>query len=416
MNAWTCMGQHGGVSERRIPKIEDLRALMKPRPVQVSATERRLARAYCIDDLRTIGRRRNPRAVFDYADGGTEEERSLARNRDAFARVEFIPRVLRDVSAADPSTTILGLSAALPLAFAPTGFTRMQHHLGERAVARVAEEAGIPYCLSTVGTTSPEELVEAAPHGRNWFQLYLFQDRAASKDLIARVDAAGYEALVLTVDVPIQGGRRRDLRNGLTIPPSLSLRTFAEGALHPSWWMNFLTTEPLRFASFAGHGESLKEQIARAFDPALTFDDVAWLRDVWPRKLLIKGIQCVDDARAVADLGVDGVVVSNHGARQLDRAPVPLELLPEVATAVGDRVEVLMDGGVRSGADVVAAVALGARAVLVGRAYLYGLMAGGQAGVQKVVDIFTEEVKRTMQLVGVTAIDQLDPSYARLRG
>ena len=388
---------------------------MQPRTVPLNPVERRLARAWCIDDLRPIARRRTPRAVFDYTDGGTEEEESLARARDAFARVEFSPRVLRDVSKVDPATEVLGAPASLPIIFAPTGFTRMMHTEGERAVARVAEASGIPYCLSTVGTTSVEELAEAAPHGRNWFQLYLFQDRAASSELIARAAAAGCEAIVLTVDVPVQGGRRRDLRNGLTIPPSLSLRTFAEGALHPNWWFDFLTTEPLRFASFAGHGESLKEQIARVFDPSITLDDLAWLRSVWSRPILVKGIQSVADAKAVVDAGVDGVVISNHGARQLDRAPVPLELLPEVAAEVGDRTEVLMDGGVRTGADVVAAVALGAKAVMVGRPYLYGLMAGGQAGVQKVVDIFTEEITRTMQLVGVTAIDQLDATYARLR-
>lgn len=403
------------MTERQIPKLGDLRALMKPRAVPLDPTERRLARAWCIDDLRTIARRRTPRAVFDYTDGGTEEERSLARAREAFGSVEFSPRVLRDVSKVDPSTSILGAPSALPVIFAPTGFTRMMHHAGERAVGQVAEAAGIPYCLSTVGTTSVEELAEAAPHGRNWFQLYLFQDRAASSELIGRAEAAGCEAIVLTVDVPVQGGRRRDLRNGLTIPPSLTLRTFAEGALHPNWWFNFLTTKPLRFASFAGHGESLKEQIARAFDPSITLDDLAWLRSVWSRPILVKGIQSVDDAKAVVDAGVDGIVISNHGARQLDRAPVPLELLPEIADAVGESAEVMMDGGVRTGADVIAAVALGARAVMVGRPYLYGLMAGGEAGVQKVVDILTEEITRTMRLVGVTAIDQLDAGYARLR-
>ncbi|MGH8999957.1 MAG: alpha-hydroxy acid oxidase [Acidimicrobiia bacterium] len=403
------------MTQRRLPRPAELRQVLRPRPQRLDPVERRLARAHSVDDLRVIARRRTPRAVFDYTDGGTEEERSLARNREAFGRVEFSPRVLRDVSKADPSTVILGRPAALPLAFAPTGFTRMMQHEGEPAVARVAHAAGVPYCLSTLGTTSVEELVAAAPGGRNWFQLYLFQDRAASRDLIARAEAAGYEAIVLTVDVPIQGGRRRDLRSGLTMPPTLTLRTLAEGTLHPSWWFNFLTTEPLRFASFGGHSESLADQITRVFDPSLTFDDVTWLRSVWPGTLVVKGIQSVDDARALADLGVDGLVVSNHGARQLDRAPVPLELLGEVTAAVGDRVEVLLDGGVRTGADVVAAVALGARAVLVGRAYLYGLMAGGQQGVQRVLDLLATEIVRTMILLGVTAIDQLDPTYARLR-
>jgi L-lactate dehydrogenase (cytochrome) len=323
--------------------------------------------------------------------------------------------VLRDVSEVDPSTTLLGGPAAMPLAFAPTGFTRMMNHQGEPAVARVAARVGVPTALSTMGTTSLEALAEAAPLARRWFQLYLWRDRDASKDFVARAGAAGYEALILTVDTPVAGHRLRDDRNGLTIPPALTLRTLADFAAHPVWWVNLLTTEPLQFASLSSWGGTVADLANKVFDPAATLVDVRWLRDAWPGKLVVKGIQSPDDARAVVDAGVDAVIVSNHGGRQLDRAPVPLEVLPEVVEAVGDRSEVLVDGGVLTGADVVAAVALGASGVLVGRAYLYGLMAGGEAGVQRVAEIFDAEIRNTMALLGVTSITELTPDRVRLR-
>lgn len=280
----------------------------------------------------------------------------------------------------DTSTTILGRAAALPLVFAATGFTRMMHTDGEPAVARVASGIGIPYALSTMGTTSIERLAAAVPDGRRWFQLYLWRDREASRDFVVRAKRAGYEALVLTVDTPVAGARLRDVRNGLTIPPSLSLRSLAEGALHPAWWFDLLTTEPLEFASLNRFEGTVAELVGRMFDPAATMGDLAWLRSVWDGPLIVKGIQTVADARAVVDAGADAVIVSNHGGRQLDRSPTPLEMLPAVVDAVGDRAEVYVDGGILSGSDVVAAVAFGARAALVGRAYLYGLMAGASAG------------------------------------
>jgi L-lactate dehydrogenase (cytochrome) len=383
--------------------------------VEPSRSRRRLARAHTIDDLRTIARRRTPRAVFDYVDGAAEAEINLRRARAAFERVEFHPKVLRDVSAVDTTTTILGRPSALPLAFAPTGFTRMMHHQGERACVRAAARAGVPYALSTMGTTSIEDLAEAAPEASRWFQLYVWRDRGRSKELIERAREAGYHALVLTVDVPVAGARLRDLRNGLTIPPTLTLRTLIDGARHPAWWFDLFTTEPLSFASMSRSPSSLQAMIDTMFDAGVTFEDVAWLRDTWPRSLVVKGIQTVPDARQVVDLGADAVVVSNHGGRQLDRAPVPLELLPDVVEAVGDRAEVLLDTGVRTGADVVAAVALGARACLIGRAYLYGLMAGGQPGVERATDILTAEIVRTLQLLGVRTLSELDRSCARLR-
>ena len=390
--------------------------MLRPRKLPLSATERRLATVASIPDLRLLARRRAPRAVFDYTDGAAAEEISLRRSRQAYARIEFQPSVLQDVSAVDTSTTILGRPSALPLVFGPTGFTRMMHTEGESAVSRVASDIGIPYALSTMGTTSIERLADAAPEGRRWFQLYLWRDREASRDFVVRAKQAGYEALVLTVDTPVAGPRLRDVRNGLTIPPSLSLRTMAEGALHPAWWLDLLTTEPLEFASLNRFEGTVADLVGKMFDPAATMGDLAWLRSVWDGPLVVKGIQTVADARAVVDAGADALIVSNHGGRQLDRSPTPLEVLPAVVDAVGDRAEVYVDGGILSGSDVVAAVALGARAALVGRAYLYGLMAGGERGVRRAAGILSDEVAGTLALLGVTRAADLDRAHVRLRG
>ncbi|MDQ4119685.1 MAG: alpha-hydroxy-acid oxidizing protein [Actinomycetota bacterium] len=400
--------------QRRVPRPSELAPLLRPAPWIRDRDDRRLARAASIHDLRTIARRRTPRAVFDYTDGAAEDEIGLRRARDAWASVEFTPSVLQDVSRVETGRDVLGRRAAMPLALAPTGFTRMMHTEGERAVASVAAEAGIPYALSTMGTTTIEDMAAAAPDGRHWFQLYLWRDRAVAKDLVARAAATGYDTLMLTVDTPVGGNRRRDMHNGLSIPPALSLRTFLDGARHPRWWIDLLTTEPLRFASLSTTGGTPFEMINRVFDPALTMDDVDWLRETWPGKLVIKGVQTVEDARRVVDAGADAVLLSNHGGRQLDRAPVPAELIEPVVQEVGDDAEVLVDTGIMHGGDVVAAVALGARAALVGRAYLYGLMAGGRAGVARAVVILRAEMERTMQLLGVTRIDDLRPHHARL--
>ena len=401
--------------ERRVPRWSEFSELIQLRRLPGDATDRRLARAATIGDLRELARRTVPRAVFDYTDGAAGAEISLRRSREAFERIEFCPRVLRDVSVVDPSTTLLGAPSALPLAFAPTGFTRLMHTDGESAVGRVAERVGIPYALSTMGTTSVEALAAVAPAARKWFQLYLWRDREASAALVERARAAGYEALVLTVDTPVAGPRLRDVRNGFSIPPALTLRTMANAAVHPHWWVDLLTTPPLEFASLRSWGGTVADLVDRVFEPAATLADVERLRASWPGALVVKGVQGVDDARAVVDAGADAVVVSNHGGRQLDRAPTPLEQLPAVVQAVGERAEVYLDGGVLDGADVVAAVALGARACLVGRAYLYGLMAGGERGVQRAADILTKEVTRTMQLLGVASVAELTPERARLR-
>ena len=401
--------------ERRIPRPAELLPLLRPAPFVRNATDRRLQRAANIADLRAIARRRTPRAVFDYTDGAADGELSLNRAKAAFARVEFHPAVLHDVSVVDTSREMLGRRAALPFAFAPTGFTRMMNAAGERAVVAVAADVDIPYTLSTMGTTTIENVAAAAPNARKWFQLYLWRDRAPAKDLVQRAADAGYDTLMLTVDTPVGGARLRDVRNGLTVPPALSLRTFLDGAMHPNWWFDLLTTEPLTFASLESTDGTVAELINRVFDPALTMADVEWLRETWPGKLMIKGIQSVEDARRVVDAGADAVLLSNPGGRQLDRAPVPLELVEPTVQEVGDRAEVFVDTGITNGADIVAAVALGARAALVGRAYLYGLMAGGQRGVAKAVEILTGEITRTMQLIGVNSVDELKPSHVRLR-
>jgi L-lactate dehydrogenase (cytochrome) len=401
--------------QRRLPRPSELRPLLRPAPFVRNSDERRLLRAASIADLRAIARRRTPRAVFDYTDGAADGELSLNRARRAFARVEFTPSVLRDVSVTDTSREILGKRANLPFAFAPTGFTRMMHHEGERAVASVAQEVGIPYTLSTMGTTTIEDVAAAAPDARKWFQLYIWRDRTHAKDLVERAAAAGYDTLMLTVDTPVGGARLRDVRNGMSIPPALSLRTFVDGATHPHWWFNLLTTEPLTFASLGSTEGTVAELINRVFDPALTMDDLEWLRGAWSGKLVVKGIQSVDDATRVVDAGADAVLLSNHGGRQLDRAPVPLELVEPTVQALGDRAEVFVDTGITHGADMLAAVALGARAALIGRAYLYGLMAGGRVGVEKVVTILAGEIVRTLQLIGVNSVDELRPSHVRLR-
>ncbi|NUS51050.1 MAG: alpha-hydroxy-acid oxidizing protein [Nocardioidaceae bacterium] len=403
------------MTARQWPRWSELRPLLGTGGRAGGWAERRLARAASVADLRLLARRRAPRAVFDYTDGAAGTELSLTRSRQAFERVELVPRVLQDVSAVDPSTTLLGGPSALPLVFAPTGFTRMMHTEGEPAVARAAARAGIPYALSTMGTTSIERLAEAAPESRRWFQLYLWRDRGAGRDFVARARDSGYEALVLTVDTPVPGPRLRDVRNGLTIPPTLTLRSIAEGSVHPAWWFDLLTTEPLEFASLTHSGGTVADLVARMFDPAATLADVDWLRSTWDGPLVVKGIQTADDARAVVERGADVVVVSNHGGRQLDRAPTPLEVLPSVVDAVGDRAEVYVDGGIMTGSDVVAAVALGARAALVGRAYLYGLMAGGERGVQRTAEILEAELRTTLALLGVCRVADLRRDHVRLR-
>jgi L-lactate dehydrogenase (cytochrome) len=397
--------------KRQIPRVRDLAPLMQFKKPQFDAKKRRLGSALTIEDLRRIAKRRTPKAAFDYTDGSAEAELSLARARQAFQDIEFHPSILRDVSKVNTGWNVLGAPVSLPLGIAPTGFTRMMQTEGEIAGAHAAARAGIPFSLSTMGTASIEEVKQANPLGRNWFQLYMWKDRDRSMALVERAAAAGYDTLLVTVDVPVAGARLRDKRNGMSIPPALTLRTVANALPRPQWWFDFLTTEPLAFASLDRWSGTVAELLDTMFDPTVTFEDLAWIKQQWPGKVVVKGIQTVDDARAVTELGVDGIVLSNHGGRQLDRAPVPFHLLPSVAAEVGENVEILLDTGIMSGADIVASIALGARFTLVGRAYLYGLMAGGEAGVDRAVEILSEQVARTMRLLGAATLEELDPGH-----
>ncbi len=397
--------------------FETLRSVLRFRPIELDATERRLRRAASVHDLRTMARRRLPRGVFDYIDGGAEDEHTMRENTGAFARTTFRPRVLRDVGTIDTTTTLLGRALPYPLVLAPTGFTRSVEPDGELAVARAASRAGLPYTLSTLSTRSIEE-VAAVSSGPHWFQVYMWRDRGVVKELIGRAAASGYETLVLTVDLAVHGRRERDVRRGFTLPPKLGLGTLVDGALHPGWTWDFVRAEPIRFANVVdnavGDGSdavSLAEYIAAQLDPSVSWADVDWIRSLWDGPLVIKGIQTVDDARLAADAGAAAIALSNHGGRQLDSAPVPLDLVAPVADAVGDRVEIICDGGVRRGSDIVKAVALGARACMAGRAYLYGLGAAGERGVDHVLALFAEDMRRTMALVGVRAIDELGPEF-----
>ncbi len=397
--------------KRQLPKRHDLAPLLKFKQPTWSAKERRLSRALTIEDLRRIAKRRTPKPAFDYTDGAADGEVSLARAREAFADVEFRPAILRDVSKVDTSRIVLGQRVELPFGIAPTGFTRMMHAEGEIAGATAAAAAGIPFALSTMGTTSIEDVAAANPHGRNWFQLYMWKDRDRSMALVDRAAKAGFDTLLVTVDVPVAGARLRDVRNGMTIPPTLSARTVLNAIPRPAWWFNFLTTEPLAFASLDSWSGTVADLLDTMFDPTVTYDDLAWIRDQWPGKVVVKGVQTVVDARRVRDVGVDAVLLSNHGGRQLDRAPVPFHLLPEVVAAVGNDLEVHLDTGIMSGQDIVAAIAHGAHFTLIGRAYLYGLMSGGRGGVDRAIEILRGQVERTMRLLGVTTLDELEPDH-----
>jgi L-lactate dehydrogenase (cytochrome) len=384
---------------------------MRFKRFEPNAKKRRLEKALTIYDLREIAKRRTPQAPFDYTDGAAEQELSLSRARRAFENVEFHPNILRDVSKVNTAREVLGGASAFPLSIAPTGFTRMMHTEGELAGAQAAAEFGIPFTLSTMGTASIEQVAAVEPLGRRWFQLYLWTDRDQSLELIRRARASGFDTLFVTVDVPVAGARLRDKRNGMSIPPALTIKTITNAIPRPEWWFNFITTPPLEFASLNNWGGTVAELIDKMFDPTVTFDDLKWIRSEWPGKLVIKGVQSLEDAVALTKYGVDGIVLSNHGGRQLDRAPIPFHLLPEVHREIGNEVEIMIDTGIMSGADVVAAVAMGARSTMIGRAYLYGLMSGGHAGVVRALEILTGEITRTMQLLGVASLEELKPKH-----
>ena len=377
--------------------------------------KRRLQRVADVSDLRRIARRRMPRGCFDYIDGAAEDERTAGRNVSAYAKWQFRPRVLRDVAEIDTSGVVLGAPVPFPLVIAPTGFDRIAHSQGELAVARAAERAGIPYSLSTMGTRSIEEVADVCG-GRKFFQVYVWRDRKLLADLLERAAAADYEAIMITVDTAVLGRRERDVRHGFSLPPKLGLDTLLDGLLHPAWTLDFLSNEPITFSNcvgaHGGHGEgavALADYVNSQFDPSLSWSDIDWFREQWDGPMMLKGIQSAEDAAIAADAGIDAVIVSNHGGRQLDGAPAPVELLAPVREAVGDRCEVICDGGIRRGSDICKALALGADSVMAGRAYFYALGAAGEAGVDWVLDHLLDGMVRTMRLAGVSSVADLTP-------
>ncbi|KGA16688.1 lactate dehydrogenase [freshwater metagenome] len=408
------MAKTSVVVKRRFPRPSELSALLRFRKPIFSPKRRRLNRALTIYDLRGIAKRRTPQAPFDYTDGAADQEFSLNRARRTFEAIEFSPNILRDVSRVSTRVKMLGVEHSLPFGIAPTGFTRMMQTEGEIAGCTAAADAEIPYTLSTMGTRSIEDVAAAAPHGRNWFQLYMWKDRDRSMALVDRAKSSGFDTLVLTVDVPVAGARLRDIRNGMTIPPSLTSKTILNALPRPAWWLNFLTTDPLKFASLDSWNGTVAELLDSMFDPTITFDDLKWIRKNWKGKLVVKGIQNVDDAKMSVVAGADALILSNHGGRQLDRAPVPLLLLPEVKKKIGNRAEIHMDSGIMHGADIVAALAQGADFTWIGRAYLYGLMAGGRDGVDRAIEILSTQILRTMKLLGVKTVSELRPSHVKV--
>ena len=400
--------------KRQFPKVSELAPLLKFTGPTLHRKEQRLANAVTIWDLREIAKKRTPQGPFDYTDGAAESEVTLERARQAFLDLEFRPNILKDVSGANLERVSLGENFKMPVGIAPTGFTRMMQTEGERAGARAAEKYGIPFTLSTLGTTTIEDVVAAAPGGVNWFQLYMWKDRDRSMELVRRAEAAGVKHLMLTVDVPVAGARLRDVRNGLTIPPRLTAKTLVDAIPKPEWWINFLTTPGISFASMSSWNGTVAELLDFMFDPTMTFDDLKWIRNQWKGKLTVKGIQTVDDAKRAAKAGADAILLSNHGGRQLDRAPVPLHLLVDVKRELKGDTEVHLDTGIMHGADILAAIALGADFTYIGRAYLYGLMAGGQQGVERALEILKVQMIRNMKLLGVSSLEELEPSHVKI--
>ena len=401
----------GFTVKRQLPRPAELFELMQFKKPELNGKKRRLDSALTIGDLRKIAKRRTPAAAFDYTDGAAEGEVSLARARQAFEDIEWHPDILRPADHVDTSSQILGGSSALPFGIAPTGFTRLMQTEGEIAGAGAAGAAGIPFTLSTLGTTSIEGVKAANPSGRNWFQLYVMRQREISYGLVERAAAAGFDTLMFTVDTPIAGYRMRDTRNGFSIPPQLTPGVILNAIPRPWWWVDFLTTPKLEFASLSSTGGTVGELLNSAMDPTISYEDLDIIRELWPGKIVVKGVQNIEDSVRLIDRGVDGIVLSNHGGRQLDRAPVPFHLLPEVVREVGRDATVMVDTGIMNGADIVAATALGAKFSLIGRAYLYGLMAGGREGVDRTIAILKSEIERTMTLLGVSSLEELEPRH-----
>lgn len=378
-----------------------------------------LERCFNLDDFRRPARRRLPRMIFDYLDGGADDEVTMGRNRRSFSRYQLVPRVLRDVSDIDLATMVQGRKIDLPVILSPTGQTRVFHHRGEAAVAAAAARAGTIYTLSSVSSTSIEDAM-AAGVGAKWFQIYVWRNREVIRDFMDRCRDSGYHALCLTVDVPLPGNRERDLRNGLSFSPSLKLRAVLDGLAHPRWLYHYLTNPRIKLANVVGsphvtqdEQQGVMEYIASQFDTTVDWDAAAWMVKHWGGPFLIKGVLHPDDARKAVEIGASGIILSNHGGRQLDHAPAALDMLPEIAAAVAGRAEILIDGGIRRGSDVIKALALGATACMIGRPYLYALAAFGEAGVTRMFALLREEIRRDMALLGCPRIANLSPDHVR---
>ena len=372
-----------------------------------------LNRCHNIRDLRRYAKRRVPRPMFDYMDGAADDEITLNRNQTDFNRYELLPRFLVDVENIDPSTEIMGQPIDLPIVLAPTGMSRLFNNDGELAVSKAAASAGTVYSLSTVSTYSIEEVAEVC-NGPKWFQLYVFRDRELITEFFERCRAAAYQALVLTIDVPVAGNRERDLYSGMTIPPKLSLASYLDFFLHPLWSLKYVMSNPFQLSNVAHKApvderdvQTLVGYLNSQFDPTVNWDDAAWMIEQWQGPFAVKGVASVEDAVRAADIGATAVILSNHGGRQLDTTVSPISLLADVKDAVGDRIEVILDGGVRRGTDVLKALALGAKACMIGRAYLFGLGVGGEAGVTRALELLRAEIVRDMALLGCTRIDEI---------
>ena len=380
-----------------------------------------LSGCHSIADLRRAAKRRLPKAVFDYMDGAAEDEVTRYYNQADFGRYELLPRFLVDVKNVDMSTSVLGANIGVPFILAPTGMSRLFHHTGERAVARAAHKARTMYSLSSVATTSIED-VASVSKGPKMLQLYVWRDREILKDFIRRAKASGYTALCLTVDLPMAGQRERDLKNGFTVPPQIKLSNILDTMLRPDWLCDFLTSPRMMLENVRDHASavgglfSVIDYTTAQFDPSLTWDDMVWMIQEWGGPFAIKGILSLDDARRAVETGVSALILSNHGGRQLDHAASPISVLPEIADALGDRVEIILDGGIRRGTDVIKALSLGATAVMIGRAYLFGLGAGGEAGVDRALQLLSAEIKRNLMLIGCASVKQLGRKYLRIKG
>ena len=399
-----------------------LRSVVRFRVYERDRTLRKLSKAADVGDLRTMAKKRMPAGCFDYIDGAAQDEVTAANNVSSYKNYYFRPRVLRDVASISTTTTLLGGQIPFPVMIAPTGFDRIAHSQGELAVARAAKRSGIPYSLSTMGTRSIEEVAEVND-GRKWFQVYVWRDKPLLKEMLDRASASGYEGIMITVDTAVLGRRERDVRRGFSLPPKVGLDTIIDGIRHPRWTLDFLRAEPIQFANVKGSSGvgdgstpvTLSDYINSQFDPTLSWSDIEWFRDNWSGMIMIKGVQTVEDAEIAADMKLDGVILSNHGGRQLDYAPSPMDLVAPVADAVGDRTSIICDGGVRRGSDIVKAVAMGADACMIGRAYFYALGAAGERGVDWVLEFLRAGVEHTMALAGVGSIEDLNRDLIEVR-